>query len=153
MLGLGQTSGCASGIPCGSLWRALERQINDGRSSGEAGRYSCVAARRASFEDQTDRARRWQADRIAHIGKADIRRRDYCFSDHIYLAVGAGGRSGAARGCWTNFADRRDVVAVEAKLADDYEAKDLGIKVVDVPVINAYKIRGVTSIAYPIEFF
>jgi hypothetical protein len=34
---------------------------------------------------------------------------------------------------WTNFADRRDIVAVEAKLADDYEANDQGVKVVDVP--------------------
>jgi hypothetical protein len=42
-------------------------------------------------------------------------------------------------GRWTNFADRRDIVAVEAKLADDYEANDQGVKVVDVPVINAYK--------------
>ena len=42
-------------------------------------------------------------------------------------------------GRWTNFADRRDIVAVEAKLADDYEASDQGVKVVDVPVINAYK--------------
>jgi hypothetical protein len=42
-------------------------------------------------------------------------------------------------GRWTNFADRRDIVAVDAKLADDYEANDQGVKVVDVPVINAYK--------------
>src|SRR5215831_12060417 len=45
----------------------------------------------------------------------------------------------AYRTRWTNFADRRDIVAVEAKLADDYEASDQGVKVVDVPVINAYK--------------
>jgi hypothetical protein len=41
-------------------------------------------------------------------------------------------------GRWTNFADRRDVVAIEAKLADDYEPNDQGVKVTDVPVINAY---------------
>ena len=48
-------------------------------------------------------------------------------------------RTPSVVGRWTNFADRRDIVAVEAKLADDYEANDQGIKVVDVPVINAYK--------------
>jgi hypothetical protein len=42
-------------------------------------------------------------------------------------------------GRWTNFADRRDVVAIEAKLGDDYEPNDQGVKVVDVPVINAYR--------------
>lgn len=42
-------------------------------------------------------------------------------------------------GRWTNFADRRDIVAVEAKLGDDYEPNDQGVKVTDVPVINAYK--------------
>src|SRR5436309_5016690 len=31
------------------------------------------------------------------------------------------------------------IVAVEAKLGDDYEANDQGVKVADVPVINAYK--------------
>ena len=41
-------------------------------------------------------------------------------------------------GRWTNFADRRDLVALDAKLADDYESNDQGVKVVDVPVINAY---------------
>ena len=30
-------------------------------------------------------------------------------------------------------------MAVEAKLADDYEANDQGVKVIDMPVINAYK--------------
>ena len=42
-------------------------------------------------------------------------------------------------GRWTNFADRRDIVAVDAKLSDDYEPNDQGIKVNDVPVINAYR--------------
>jgi len=42
-------------------------------------------------------------------------------------------------GRWTNFADRRDVVAIEAKLSDDYEPNDQGVKVADVPVINAYR--------------
>ena len=42
-------------------------------------------------------------------------------------------------GRWTNFADRRDVVAIEAKLDDDYEPNDQGVKVADVPVINAYR--------------
>jgi hypothetical protein len=42
-------------------------------------------------------------------------------------------------GRWTNFADRRDVVAIEAKLGDDYEPNDQGVKVADVPVINAYR--------------
>jgi hypothetical protein len=42
-------------------------------------------------------------------------------------------------GRWTNFADRRDIVAIEAKLADDYEPNDQGVKVADVPVINAYR--------------
>src|SRR5205085_5790698 len=42
-------------------------------------------------------------------------------------------------GRWTNFADRRDVVAVDAKLGDDYEPNDQGVKVADVPVINAYR--------------
>jgi hypothetical protein len=42
-------------------------------------------------------------------------------------------------GRWTNFADRRDVVAIEAKLSDDYESNDQGVKVADVPVINAYR--------------
>jgi hypothetical protein len=41
-------------------------------------------------------------------------------------------------GRWTNFADRRDVVALDARLSDDYEPNDQGIKVADVPVINAY---------------
>jgi hypothetical protein len=42
-------------------------------------------------------------------------------------------------GRWTNFADRRDLVAIEAKLGDDYESNDQGVKVADVPVINAYR--------------
>jgi hypothetical protein len=42
-------------------------------------------------------------------------------------------------GRWTNFADRRDVVAIDAKLGDDYEPNDQGVKVTDVPVINAYR--------------
>ena len=42
-------------------------------------------------------------------------------------------------GRWTNFADRRDVVAINAKLGDDYEPNDQGVKVADVPVINAYR--------------
>jgi hypothetical protein len=48
-------------------------------------------------------------------------------------------RTPSVVGRWTNFADRRDVVAVEAKLGDDYEANDQGVKVADVLVINAYK--------------
>jgi Alpha/beta hydrolase of unknown function (DUF900) len=47
-------------------------------------------------------------------------------------------RTPSVVGRWTNFADRRDIVAVQAKLADDYEANDQGVKVVDVPVINSY---------------
>lgn len=42
-------------------------------------------------------------------------------------------------GRWTNFADRRDVVAIDAKLGDDYEPNDQGVKVADLPVINAYR--------------
>ena len=42
-------------------------------------------------------------------------------------------------GRWTNFAARRDVVAIDAKLGDDYEPNDQGVKVLDVPVINAYR--------------
>jgi pimeloyl-ACP methyl ester carboxylesterase len=48
-------------------------------------------------------------------------------------------RTPSVVGRWTNFADRRDVVAVEAKLGDDYEANDQEVKVADVPVINGYK--------------
>ena len=40
---------------------------------------------------------------------------------------------------WTNFADRRDVVAIDAKLGDDYQPNDQGVKVADLPVINAYR--------------
>jgi pimeloyl-ACP methyl ester carboxylesterase len=48
-------------------------------------------------------------------------------------------RTPSVVGRWTNFADRRDVVAVDAKLADDYEPNDQGVRVTDVPVINAYR--------------
>jgi len=48
-------------------------------------------------------------------------------------------RTPSIAGRWTNFADRRDVVAIEAKLGDDYEPNDQGVKVADVPVINAYR--------------
>ncbi len=41
---------------------------------------------------------------------------------------------------WTNFADRRDSVALDAHLADDYEAHD-GVRVVDDLVINGYRNR------------
>jgi hypothetical protein len=41
-------------------------------------------------------------------------------------------------GRWSNFADRRDLVALDAKLGDDYEANDQGVKVADIPVINLY---------------
>ena len=47
-------------------------------------------------------------------------------------------RTPSVVGRWTNFADRRDIVAVEANLAVDYEANDQAVKVVDVPVNNAY---------------
>jgi triacylglycerol esterase/lipase EstA (alpha/beta hydrolase family) len=42
-------------------------------------------------------------------------------------------------GRWTNFADRRDSVAMDFRLADDYKANDRGVQVVDVPVINNYR--------------
>lgn len=39
---------------------------------------------------------------------------------------------------WTSFADRRDPVTLDARLADDFAANDRGIKVVDEPVSNNY---------------
>lgn len=39
---------------------------------------------------------------------------------------------------WTNFADRRDPVALDAHLANDYSANDRGVQVVDNLVINSY---------------
>ena len=39
---------------------------------------------------------------------------------------------------WTNFADRRDPVAFDVHLADDYEANDRSVKVRDDLVINDY---------------
>lgn len=40
---------------------------------------------------------------------------------------------------WTNFADRRDPVAVDVHLADDYQPNDAGVRVRDDLVINGYK--------------
>jgi len=48
-------------------------------------------------------------------------------------------RTPSVVGRWTNFADRRDVVAIDAKLGDDYEPNDQGVRVVDTPVINSYR--------------
>jgi hypothetical protein len=42
-------------------------------------------------------------------------------------------------GRWTNFADRRDSVAMDFRLADDYEPNNNGVKVEDLPVINNYR--------------
>jgi len=39
---------------------------------------------------------------------------------------------------WTNFADRRDPVALDAHLSDDYEENDGGARVRDDLVINGY---------------
>jgi len=39
---------------------------------------------------------------------------------------------------WSNFADRRDPVALDVHLSDDYETNDRGVKVVDDLVINGY---------------
>jgi hypothetical protein len=54
-------------------------------------------------------------------------------------------RTPSVVGRWTNFADRRDIVAVEAKLADDYEANDQGVKVADVPVASAIQYPTIMS--------
>jgi len=40
---------------------------------------------------------------------------------------------------WTNFADRRDPVAFDTHLGDDYEANDRGVTVRDDLIINSYK--------------
>ena len=42
---------------------------------------------------------------------------------------------------WTNFADRRDPVALDVHLSDDYAANDYGVKVRDDLVINTYANR------------
>lgn len=39
---------------------------------------------------------------------------------------------------WVNYADKRDVIALDTHLADDYEANDLGIQVVDDAIANDY---------------
>ena len=39
---------------------------------------------------------------------------------------------------WTNLADRRDLVAADSDLADDYAPNDHGVKVRDDRVINTY---------------
>jgi hypothetical protein len=40
---------------------------------------------------------------------------------------------------WSNFADRRDPVATDIHLADDYRGNDRGVVVEDDLVINGYK--------------
>ena len=40
---------------------------------------------------------------------------------------------------WTNLADRRDPVAVDVHLADDFEPNDRGVCVEDKIVINGYR--------------
>jgi hypothetical protein len=65
------------------------------------------------------------------LGMPHVKRRIYQENDLV--------RTPSIVGRWTNFADRRDIVAVDAKLADDYEPNNQGVKVVDLPVINAYK--------------
>lgn len=42
---------------------------------------------------------------------------------------------------WTNLADRRDPVAFDTHLGDDYEANDRGVAVRDDLIINSYKNR------------
>ncbi|WP_204103427.1 MULTISPECIES: alpha/beta hydrolase [Spirulina sp. CCY15215] len=39
---------------------------------------------------------------------------------------------------WVNYADKRDVIALDVHLADDYEANDLGVQVVDDVIANDY---------------
>jgi hypothetical protein len=39
---------------------------------------------------------------------------------------------------WTNLADRRDPVAVDVHLADEFEPNDWGVSVEDRLVINGY---------------
>lgn len=48
---------------------------------------------------------------------------------------------------WTNFADRRDVVAFDVHLSDDYGANDAGVQVRDDLVVNGYE--GTTGKANP----
>ena len=43
---------------------------------------------------------------------------------------------------WYNFADVEDNVALNYNLADDFEANDTGVKVIDNIVVNDYVIRG-----------
>jgi len=42
---------------------------------------------------------------------------------------------------WTNFADRRDPVALDVHLADDYAPNDRGVQVKDDLVVNGYSNR------------
>jgi len=42
---------------------------------------------------------------------------------------------------WTNFADRRDPVAFDVHLAEDYAANDRGVRVEDDLIINGYRGR------------
>lgn len=39
---------------------------------------------------------------------------------------------------WTNFADRKDLVAIDTRLHTDYRTNDQGVGVVDKPVFNGY---------------
>jgi hypothetical protein len=43
---------------------------------------------------------------------------------------------------WTNLADRRDPVAIDAHLADEFESNDLGVTVEDRLIINTYRSPG-----------
>ena len=43
---------------------------------------------------------------------------------------------------WTNFAERRDPVAIDVHLADDYEPNDHGVQVKDDLIINGYVGKG-----------
>jgi hypothetical protein len=51
-------------------------------------------------------------------------------------------RPSVVRQGWVNFADRKDPVAADVHLSDDYEANAFGIKVKDDLVINDYRSPG-----------
>ncbi|MEM7259270.1 MAG: hypothetical protein AAF404_17980 [Pseudomonadota bacterium] len=44
---------------------------------------------------------------------------------------------------WTNYADRRDPVAADERLADDYTANIAGVRVVDDLVLNDWRVKRV----------
>lgn len=49
---------------------------------------------------------------------------------------------------WSNLADRRDPVAIDTHLYDDYEANDLGVRVQDDLVLNDWKVPHHKSYGY-----